>query len=975
VAGLVLVVAISLLSALTSNNTFPIVLLIIAPLVTCTRSGRREVVAVSAASLAAVVVVGAIDHGFGTSQDWRRLLIVGVGAAMAVWIAGIRESREHAADLLASQAAVARVLVSSDSLAGATPRVLATIGEQLGWDIGALWTVRPRSETIVCVETWAGPGFDARGFHAASRQAVYTPGDGIPGRVWQSAHTEWIEDVSQDHNFPRSAAAKELGLGGAVAFPIHSSSGILGVVEFFARQTREPDRQMLDLIDTLGAQLGDYVERKLAEEAVIESEARKTAVLQSALDCVVTMDQNGAILEFNPAAERTFGYTQDEVVGRELAEMLIPPDLRERHRTGLARYLSTRNSRMLDRRVELRGMRKDGSEFPVELTITSIGVEPPLFSGYMRDMTERRNAEALQHRLAAIVESSDDAILSKDRDLIIRSWNAGAHRLYGYTQEEAIGQPIQIIIPPDRRGEETELLARVLRNESVEHYETRRLRKDGSIVDVSLTVSPLREPGGQIVGASVIGRDISKAKRLEEQRAELLRLEQEARLQTERAERRASFLAEAHAVLSSSLDVELTLRNLAELSVPQIADWCAIDIVRVDGALERLTLVHVDAAKQHLAAEIERRYPTVPQADRGALRAVTTGESQLIAEIPPEMIEQAAENEEHARLIAKLGLRSAMVVPLVGRDRAIGAITFVAAESDLTYSEDDLTLAEDLAARAAVAVDNARLYSERDYIATTLQQSLMPDRLPDIPGVDLAARYRAAGEGNEVGGDFYDIFRTGGDTWGIAIGDVRGKGPAAAVVTGLARYTLRTASINETRPSRVLGLLNEAMVLQPSDDRFCTVAFASLEPGDHGSIRLTLGVGGHPLPLLLHADGSVETVGRPGTLIGFVPDPEVVDETVELQPGESLVLYTDGVSEARSEAGLFGEERLLDLVRSCTGLDAAAIAQRIETDVLEFQEAGTGDDLAVLVLRVRDESDLSGATEVESMVPARRASG
>src|SRR6185312_11989596 len=219
---------------------------------------------------------------------------------------------------------------------------------------------------------------------------AYTRDEGIPGRVWASGCTEWVEDVGQDPTFTRGETATGLGIGGAVAFPISSSSGILGVIEFFTLSPREPDEKMLDLMDTLGAQIGDYVERRLAEEAVLESEARKTAVLQSALDCVVTMDQNGTILEFNPAAERTFGYSADEAIGRELAEVLIPPDLRERHRVGLARYLSSRKPRMLDRRVELRGMRKDGSEFPIELTITSIGLEPPLFSGYIRDISERR---------------------------------------------------------------------------------------------------------------------------------------------------------------------------------------------------------------------------------------------------------------------------------------------------------------------------------------------------------------------------------------------------------------------------------------------------------------------------------------------------------------------------------------------------------------------------------------------------------
>jgi serine phosphatase RsbU (regulator of sigma subunit) len=397
-------------------------------------------------------------------------------------------------------------------------------------------------------------------------------------------------------------------------------------------------------------------------------------------------------------------------------------------------------------------------------------------------------------------------------------------------------------------------------------------------------------------------------------------------------------------------------------------------MVRGDGTLERIALVHIDPAKHRLAAEIQSEYPTDPDPERGALRAVLTGESQLMPEIPQELIDEAAQSDDHASLIAQLGLRSAMVVPLRGRDRAIGAITFVSAESNLIFTEDDLALAEDLAARAAVAVENARLYSERNYIATTLQQSLMPDRLPDIPGVEVAARYRAAGEGNEVGGDFYDIYRTSESAWGIAIGDVRGKGPRAAVVTALARYTLRTAALGETLPSRVLGVLNEAMVLQPADDRFCTVAYAALEPGEHGSIRMTLGVGGHPLPLLLRADGTVDTAGRPGTLIGFVPDPEVIDEELDLQPGDSLVLYTDGVSEARADGGLFGEDRLLELVRSCSGLDAAAIAERIETQVLEFREDGTSDDLAVLVLRVRDDAEDTRSLEGERLVPARRGS-
>ena len=229
----------------------------------------------------------------------------------------------------------------------------------------------------------------------------------------------------------------------------------------------------------------------------------------------------------------------------------------------------------------------------------------------------------------------------------------------------------------------------------------------------------------------------------------------------------------------------------------------------------------------------------------------------------------------------------------------------------------------------------------------------MPDNLPAIPGVELAARYLAAGEGTEVGGDFYDIYRAGESTWGLAIGDVRGKGPRAAAVTALTRYTLRTASLSETTPSRILATLNEAMLRQRSDDRFCTVAYASIEPNPRGGVSMKLGVGGHPLPLLLRRDGTVERVGSPGTLIGLVPDPDIVDDAVDLDPGESLILYTDGVSEARSdEDGLFGEERLIDLLRSCADQGASSIAEQIEQRVLEFQDHANRDDLAVLVMRV-----------------------
>jgi serine phosphatase RsbU (regulator of sigma subunit) len=262
-------------------------------------------------------------------------------------------------------------------------------------------------------------------------------------------------------------------------------------------------------------------------------------------------------------------------------------------------------------------------------------------------------------------------------------------------------------------------------------------------------------------------------------------------------------------------------------------------------------------------------------------------------------------------------------------------------------------LAQELARRCATAVDNARLYRDRSYIARTLQESLLPVELPEIPGVETAARFRPTGEGNEVGGDFYDVFESGSrGGWTVVMGDVCGKGPDAAAVTALARYTLRAAAMREQLPSRSLFMLNEALLRQRNDRRFCTVAYAHIEKLDEGA-RAGLSTGGHPLPLLLRADGGVEAVGAPGTVLGIFRDPDLEDHAVMLAPGDSLVFYTDGVIESRmSTNGVLDERRLAELVSTCAGRGADAIAAAVEEAAVLSQQGRPKDDIAVLVLRV-----------------------
>ena len=250
-----------------------------------------------------------------------------------------------------------------------------------------------------------------------------------------------------------------------------------------------------------------------------ELEMLYRGILDSALDCIITMDAAGRVVEFNHAAERTFGFTREEAVGAELAELIIPERMRGQHRRGLAHYLKTGEGPVIGKRIEIAGLRKDGSEILVELGITAIKIDNvPVFTAYLRDITERqRNEEAARH-LAAVVESSEDAIISTDLNGIITTWNSGAEHLFGYEAAEIVNKSITTIIPPERQGEELGILERMRRGERVEHYETIRCRKDSSLLNVSLTVSPIKDAEGTILGVSKISRDISDRVRHERRR-------------------------------------------------------------------------------------------------------------------------------------------------------------------------------------------------------------------------------------------------------------------------------------------------------------------------------------------------------------------------------------------------------------------------------------------------------------------------
>ncbi|MDQ3945662.1 MAG: SpoIIE family protein phosphatase [Actinomycetota bacterium] len=315
-----------------------------------------------------------------------------------------------------------------------------------------------------------------------------------------------------------------------------------------------------------------------------------------------------------------------------------------------------------------------------------------------------------------------------------------------------------------------------------------------------------------------------------------------------------------------------------------------------------------------------------------------------------------AQGEEAARVYGVLAdgrlVRSWLAVPVLGRTGRVLAALYLGHHRAHAFTPRHEELVEGLAHQLGVALEHAALFSERTRVAAALQETLLPPLLPDIPGADMAARYRATGAGNLVGGDFYDIFEVMPGTWGLVLGDVAGFGPEAAALTGVARYTVRAIASAVQGPADVLAELNDAVLRQASSDRFLTAIFASIEPQpDH--LAVTLAIGGHPPPLVLRDDESLEWVDdSSGVLLGVFPEVALVNQRLVLHPGDAVVLYTDGVIEARNETGEeFGLERLSELLATCGGRSAEGIARRIERSVLDHRGERTEDDVAIVVLR------------------------
>jgi GAF domain-containing protein len=395
-----------------------------------------------------------------------------------------------------------------------------------------------------------------------------------------------------------------------------------------------------------------------------------------------------------------------------------------------------------------------------------------------------------------------------------------------------------------------------------------------------------------------------------------------------------TFLADASAALASSLDYRSTLANVANLVVPGLADWCSVDVLEGD-RLVTLAVAHVDPAKVEWAWDLQRRYPPDADATQGAQWVARTGESQLLVEITDDMLVAGARDEEHLALARGLNLRSALVVPLAAHGRPLGAMSLLRAENDRPYGPADLAVAEDLGRRAGIAIENAMLHSQTRDTAVQLQRAVLPDRLAEIPGWQIASHYEPGGTA-EVGGDFYDAVALPDGRLALFVGDVMGHGVPAAAAMAQLRASVRAFLSIDPEPQTVLTSLQRMFGLL-SINRLVTLVYAVIDPS---AARVELVNAGHYPPLVVPADGPASWAQTaPRRLLGTEPD-DCTATTLPYLPGDTLLLFTDGLVERRSEVIDVGLKRALGHADVLLDSDLPAALARF----VELVQGDDGDD-------------------------------
>jgi PAS domain S-box-containing protein len=544
-----------------------------------------------------------------------------------------------------------------------------------------------------------------------------------------------------------------------------------------------------------------------------------------------------------------------------------------------------------------------------------------------------------ERRFRLLFDANVVGVTISDAERVIEANDAWL-RMTGHTRAQLEAGEIswRAMTPPEWTSGDDRVLERLAGEGWVEPYEKEYVRPDGGRVPVLISGVRLDREPLRIVALII---DQSDRRAAEREREQLLIREREARREAELTADRTARLQRATAALSAATSAA----EVGDVVVCQAIEAFSAEA----GALAFLerdqVVVQNDWGFEDAAMAPWRQFPVAMESPIGD--ALRSGEAVYLATLD--------DWEHYADLRSQIeGRYAAMaVVPLAFAGVVSAALILCIVQDRRFYAADRAYLAA-LADQAAHALERARLFEERAYVARMLQTGLLPDRVADVPGLELAVRYHSIADGGAVGGDFYDCFDISPSRWLVVVGDVAGKGTAAAVLTGLARHTLRAIALREEQPDEMLRFLNEALRRQSVESAFCTVGCATLEPSADG-FDVCLAAGGHPFPLLVRAGAPAREVEVTGMLLGVEADPVLRPVSLSLAPGDVLVLYTDGVVDARSAAGQrFGEERLRAAVDAAAGGSAEDVATAVDGAVAAFEPGLQRDDRAIVVVRVRD---------------------
>jgi PAS domain S-box-containing protein len=651
---------------------------------------------------------------------------------------------------------------------------------------------------------------------------------------------------------------------------------------------------------------------------------------------IFLLDETGHVLTWNGGARRLKGYQADEIVGSHFSAFYPAEDVA----AGVPEQMLEAARAAGRHEAEGWRIRKDGSRFWADVVITALRDEHGKLVGFgkvTRDLTSRRlateelrtaaaelrlaNTELEQFRLLT-TSVRDYAIFALDATGHIRTWNAGAERIKGYAADEAIGRHFALFYTEEARARrhpeyELEVAAREGRFEE----EGWRVRKDGTLFWANVVLTALRDARGELVGFAKVTRDLTERRRAQQLLEES---ERQARAEAQRQRRRSAALEQVSRAIVAELDLDEILQTATDAATGLTGAAFGV----FEPAFTGTGIVRSDDIATH-----------------------ETGAHEVFRFATPE---------------GHPPLRSYLALPITLADGALaGGLIFGHPDAGV-FDEEAEAAALSIVATAAVAIANARLLQsarretaareaalrQRDQVALALQQSLLPPDLPRIPGLELGAQYHAGTE--LVGGDFYDVFAIGENTWGIVLGDVCGSGPAAASQTALTRHTVRTAAMFDSDPATVVHALNRAL-LRSNTDRFTTAVFMRLElDPDRGEVAIRVASGGHPPVIIQRSDGTIEEVTAMGQLLG------VSDFAVEalrvadyrLGSGDVLMLYTDGLTEARRDGVLFDVEGVQATLTRDHGKPPSQLAGALVDAALAHAAGPLSDDVAIVILRV-----------------------